>query len=65
MLDNYPLGKTPLDVRVKRWAEYIGADPATDKIPIHPDEFWELADSPKFNGRVAGFKVRPIGGLSW
>lgn len=62
---NYPLGKTPLPERVLRWAEYTNLDPSRDTVPIHPTEYCSLLDSAKFTGRVAGFKVRPVGGAPW
>ena len=41
---SYGLGKTPLDVRIERYAlSHIDAD----YIPIHPKEYLELMDSPK------------------
>lgn len=59
----YPLGKTPLSVRIER---FLLAYPKAKHIPIHPNEFWALAEKPATLSRLEktyGLPVRPIGGL--
>ena len=48
---NYCLGKTPLDVRIERYAlNHVDAE----YIPIHPKEYLELMDTPKGISFVRG-----------
>ena len=35
----YPLGKTPLSVRIARYVEWFAPQ---SYIPIHPTEYWKL-----------------------
>ena len=66
-MQKYPLGKTPLQVRMERWAEEYtwlnGHKPAY--IPIHPLEYAKLADSLKFSGiaTISGtcYQMLPLG----
>jgi hypothetical protein len=67
MFRSYPLGKTPLAVRVERYIEWHrwthGSIPGS--VPIHPKELSKLWDSQKFNGtiKVGGecYMLRAIG----
>ena len=63
----YAFGKTPLQVRMERWVEEYtwinGFKPAY--VPIHPKEYADLAESPRFSGiaNVHGtcYQMLPLG----
>jgi hypothetical protein len=44
MFNEYPLGKTPLDVRVGRYISHFGK-PADGMVPMHPTEFMQMLKS--------------------
>lgn len=59
----YPLGKTPLSVRMDRYldefCDFYGVEPKY--IPIHPKEYRALLDSPKFSGVYRELQILPLG----
>jgi hypothetical protein len=57
---NYPFGKTPLTVRVERYVHFFRP---RSYIPLHPDEYWELADTregQKLLGMLRDMYMLPI-----
>lgn len=61
----YPLGKVPLHVRIERWLDTPEGTEGWPRVPIHPKEFYKLADSEKaweaIHAHFPGIQLVPLG----
>lgn len=61
----YTLGKVPLSVRIERWLGTPEGEASWPRVPIHPKEFFKLADSEEawaaIHAKFKGIQLVPLG----